>query len=224
MCVCERERDERERVTKTPAKMGLNKWDFSKSVFSRKDLENHSLHHAVERGDVDSLQRLIDTDIRQCITLVDSVNARDGLLKGTPLHVAAEEGNLKVAKVSATAFNRDLTANSLTILGPVLFFPQFLLINEADVMAKDKHGKYTHTTQRRRGESMKEKIGQATCFLEKLTLNLHYYSDAGCEPLHLAAHRGHSDLILLFIVKGALVNNRNFLGDTALHYAANKVW
>ena len=91
----------------------------------------------------------------------------------------------------------------------------------------------------------------------------------GSEPLHLCAHRGHADMIDLFISKGALgerpaerkklvwmilflswgweneslltterllqsfifplcpfffviVNNKNFAGDTALHYAANK--
>ena len=57
------------------------------------------MFHAAEKGDVDSLQRLIDTDLRHCITLVESVNQQDGLMKGTPLHTAAEEGNMKVAKV-----------------------------------------------------------------------------------------------------------------------------
>ena len=76
----------------------VSNWDFSKPVFNRKDLQFHSLHHAAERNDVPSLRRLIDADLHQCITLTDAVNARDGLLKATPLHTAAEEGNLRAAK------------------------------------------------------------------------------------------------------------------------------
>ena len=81
--------------------MGLRRksnWDLTKPVFNRKDLERDSMIHAVECGDVDSLQRLIDSDIKQCITLADSVNTADGLLSATPLHAAAENGELRVAK------------------------------------------------------------------------------------------------------------------------------
>ncbi len=137
--------------------LGLNKWDFSKPVFNRKDLEAHSLHHASETGDVDSLQRLIDADIQQCITLVDSVNARDGLLRGTPLHVAAEEGNLKVAK--------------------------FLLINEADVMAKDKHGSEPLHLAAHRGHPELIEL-----FIKKGAL-VNNRNDRGDTPLHYAANK-----------------------------------
>ena len=175
--------------------MGLNKWDFSKPVFNRKDLEAHSLHHAVERGDVDSLQRLIDADIKQCISVSDSVNTTDGLLKATPLHTAAEEGNLKVCK--------------------------FLIMN-GNCEQRETRNRLTNQPRRARERERDCLLELTKIHLSLAEADISAKDRHGNEPLHLASAHGHTHLIHLFIVKGAMVNNRNHAGNTALHYAANK--
>ena len=165
--------------------MGLRRnsnWDFTRPVFCRLDLESQSLHHAVERGDVDSLQRLIDTDLKQCINLVDSVNARDGLLKGTPLHAAAEEGDAKVAK--------------------------FLLLNEADIFAKDRHGNEPLHLASVRGHTKLINL-----FIEKGAM-VNNRNDAGNIALHYACNKGHNEAVDLLLRKGSVLNSKNANGWT----------
>ena len=166
--------------------MGLMDWK-EKPVFNRKDIEYHSFHHSVERGDIDSLQRLIDTDLRHCITLVDSVNVQDGLMKGTPLHTAAEEGNVKVAK--------------------------FLLINEANVMAKDRHGSEPLHLAAHRGFS-----DLIDLFILKGAL-VNNKNFSGDTALHYAANKGHNEAVSCLIRHGAVVSSRNGNGWTPLHLA-----
>jgi ankyrin repeat protein len=43
----------------------------------------------------------------------------------------------------------------------------------------------------------------------------------GNTPLHLASFEGHSDLIDLFVLRGASVGSRNDDGYTASHFAAD---
>ncbi|QDZ19864.1 ankyrin repeat domain-containing protein [Chloropicon primus] len=170
--------------------MGLRRksnWDLSKPVFNRKDLEEHSLHHAVSRCDVDSLQKLIDTDVQQCITLADSVNAKDGLLKATPLHTAAEEGNCRVAK--------------------------FLLMNEADILAKDKHGNEPLHLASVRGHT-----DLINLFIEKGAF-VNNRNNAGNTALHYAANKGMDSAVTLLMRKGAVVNSRNANGWCPIHLA-----
>ena len=53
-------------------------------------------------------------------------------------------------------------------------------------------------------------------------LNVHGKNEEGQTPLHMAATRGHIELVASLIERGADLNPKSNFGYTPLHYAANQ--
>ena len=154
---------------------------------TREDLEATSLHTAAKKGDVDVMRKLLNEDVNLYLGLSEAVNGKGGLLKNTPLHVACEEGDLKMAK--------------------------FLLINEADVFAKDSEGCEPIHIAADGGHSAIVEV-----LIERGAM-VNNRNKRGESALHWASCKGRADVVNVLLRKGADVKAKSKKGWTALHFA-----
>lgn len=142
------------------------------------------LHTAIRQGDLEAVVVLRGYGAR----LTDHL--RDG---GTPLHLAAEQNNPKIADVLYE--NESLTAQQLE--------------------AKDKEG---HTPLHR--ALIKAQIDMAQWLIGRKA-DVNAQNTAGHSALHIAARFNRIDGLLLLLKHGATLTAKDQVGNTALHLAAD---
>ena len=214
---------------------------------NKKDSRNirTALHHASERGDLKVVEALLSKDAKidvedgdYCTPLMlaagrrhidillylinrgADVNKKDGRGR-TALHYASERGDFKVAEALLSKGAIDEKAwNQCT---PLMLAAErghidillHLINHGADVNKKDGRGRTALHYASERGDF---KVAEA--LLSKGAIDEKAWNQ--CTPLMLAAERGHIDILLYLINRGADVNKKDGRKRTALHYASTR--
>jgi len=183
------------------------------------------LHFAAQRGELKTARELLDTGA----VVVDAATN----LGATPLHVAAEQGHLAMASLllEAKASHAAVTDAGLQPLhfaaenghGPIV---RLLLDRRAAASAQTSSG---HTPLHVCAASQK---ASPAMLLSAARVLLTHAAGAlasidaptllGFTALHLAALKGHEEMVQLLLASGASADVPTATGHTALHVAAEK--
>jgi len=174
-------------------------------------------HEAVRTGDLAQVQRLLDRDA----SLAGQPDA-DSQFQDLPLHIAARQGHVEVARALLTA-GVDVNAgdqDESTALDVAAISRQhgmlvFLLDNGADMNHRDNNGAYSL--------SFAMSAGAQECVDTLLARGVDAENVRlanGTTLFHLAVRSGNTDLSQGFLDSGTDVNERSGRGQTALHWAA----
>lgn len=172
------------------------------------------IHEAIEEGNVDQVTRLI----RDHPDLLLEQN--DNPTQDYPLHTAASEGQLEIARLlldagaEIDALDRDASTplHDAALRG----HPEvvaLLLERGADVHRRDFNGAYSL--------SFAVSGGDTTVIRQIIAAGADFYhrSRAGFALLHFAAMRGLEDLVDQILTSGEYVDVRTMYGDTPLKWA-----
>ena len=148
-------------------------------------------------------------------------------LAGTPLHYAALKGCTEIVELLV---NKGAKIDAITITGKTPLhiaiinnrtaIVEFLLNKGADINAQENHGKTPlHIALHLATENNYKQIK----FLVNKDADINSKDNQGYTPLHYAALKCHTEIVTLFVNKGANINAKSKLnGKTPLHNAASE--
>jgi 7,8-dihydropterin-6-yl-methyl-4-(beta-D-ribofuranosyl)aminobenzene 5'-phosphate synthase len=171
------------------------------------------IHDVAEKGDLNKVKALLEKDPR----LINEKND----FGGTPLHVAAQAGQLEVVKF---LFEKGADLNSKDMYGMTPLHAGveseksdvlgFLVARGAAINGKNLWGMTPLHWAALSG------LDKSLEFLVENGADREAKDTSGRTPLHLGAWSGNRASVGLLLQKGALVNARDQGGDTPLHGAA----
>ena len=174
------------------------------------------IHNAVEKGDLKKVRELVERDP----ALINQWHEYQ-----TPLHKAAEDGNIEIAKFLISQ-GADLDAvpngygiNLEQIKTPLLIAVQkdnkdmvsLLIKNKAN--AYIKYGGLSWALHHAKSKEVAKMLIENGAKINSKD----YYKNT---PLNKAAEKGHLEVVKLLISRGAYIDNKNSQGFTPLHIAA----
>jgi len=180
----------------------------------QRQVAGNSLCEAATRGQIERVQRLLETD-------PSLVHATNPFRKQTPLHLAAANGRLKVAELLLAKGARVDTLDSQQMqplhsaaYGGHPELIELLLQQRANIEAVDISGS-TPLFHAASGGNVKAVQTLLNKGAKVTVINGH-----GETPLHWAASRDHEAVVELLLDKGVSREAATKLGRTALHAAA----
>ena len=172
-----------------------------------------SFHAAAGAGDVDAAERLL----REDDSLLEAKNAAGS----TPLHTAAQAGQLEVVRLLVAGGadvdagdNENTTPLAVAAIGGHLDVIEFLIAQGADPLAADINlaTPFHWTTYNGHMEVARRLI--------ELGADIHAVKTNGSNALHGPAYMGHPEMVEFLVGKGIDVNLQNQYGYTPLLLAA----
>ncbi|MHB9146860.1 MAG: ankyrin repeat domain-containing protein [Candidatus Amoebophilus sp.] len=164
--------------------------DRGASLYTVTGLEHDSLmHDAVESGSLEMVKFLVEKGA--------PIDERNDHI-GTPVHLAAWEGNIKIMDFLLSQYDSDMPlhqrgANNYTVL---------------DIAARQGNLELAKFLVEQRAPVNRSSLGSKEEFPKM--------------PLHIAAENGHSEVAQFLLDNGADLNIRTFDGYTPLHFAAKE--
>ena len=175
------------------------------------------IHQAIREGDVDLVAKMLQED-PTLVTVQAENQTRD-----LPLHTAASEGQLKIAKLLLKAGaevdggdSDQSTPLDVAALRGQKEMVELLINKGADVNHRDNNGAYSLSFAAFSGNA------EIVDILLQAGADLNYENPRGVTLLHAASSRGLVDFFDLLVTKGADVNVATTEGETPLHWAAGR--
>jgi ankyrin repeat protein/L-ascorbate metabolism protein UlaG (beta-lactamase superfamily) len=176
------------------------------------------IHRAVQEGNADLVARLVQAD-----SSVADLPDTEHQFANRPLHYAAEQGNVTIARIlldagaSVDGFDSDeSTPLDVAALNRRPEVVDLLLARGADVNRRDKNGAYALSFAASGGDTLVIRR------LLEAGSDLNFRDNAGGTLLHFAAPRDLRTLVRVVLDHGADPNVGTFEGETPLSYAASR--